>query len=102
MVQQCVKLDLRHQCMKMCIAIVALKVIIGGVIEGGSAINQNFVKKATLIYGRVLEIIFKIDHIDSEDNGKQYLNLADLVTDKRLSEKFDVIKIIWSEVADPD
>lgn len=88
--------------MKMCIAIVALKVIIGGIIEGGSAINQNFVKKATLIYGRILEIIFKIDHIDSEDNGKQYLNLADLVTDKRLSEKFDVIKIIWSEVADPD
>ena len=59
-------------------------------------------KKATLIYGRLLEIIFKVDHIDSEDNGKQYLNLGDLVTDKRLGEKFEVIQIIWSEVADPD
>lgn len=88
--------------MKMCVATVALKCIIGGIIEGGAQINQNFVKKTTLLYGRLLEIIFKVDHVDSEDTGKQYLNLGDLVTDKRLSEKFEVIQVIWSEVADPD
>lgn len=28
--------------------------------------------------------------------------MQDLVIDKRLSDKFDVIKIIWSDAADPD
>ena len=28
--------------------------------------------------------------------------MQDLVTDKRFSEKYDVIKIIWSDVADPE
>ena len=47
-------------------------------------------------------MVFKIDHIDAEDTGKQYLNMSDLVIDKRLNEKFGVIKIIWQEDADPD
>lgn len=50
-----------------------------------------------MIYGRLLDIVFKLDHIDAEDTGKQYLNLQDLVIDKRLNEKFEVIKIIWDE-----
>jgi len=28
--------------------------------------------------------------------------MADLVIDKRLNDKYDVIKIIWSDAADPD
>lgn len=47
-------------------------------------------------------MVFKLDHIDAEDNGKQYLNMADLVIDKRLNEKYSVIQIIWQEGADPD
>lgn len=47
-------------------------------------------------------MVFKLDHIDAEDTGKQYLNMADLVIDKRLNEKYEVIKIIWSDSADPD
>lgn len=56
---------------------------------------MNFTRKAQLIYGRLLDMVFKLDHIDAEDNGKQYLNMADLVIDKRLNEKYSVIQIIW-------
>ena len=31
--------------------------------------------KATLIYGRLLDIVFKLDHIDADDTGKEYLNM---------------------------
>jgi hypothetical protein len=58
-------------------------------------------QKATLIYGRLLDIVFKLDHIDADDTGKEYLNMQDLVIDKRLTEKYEVIKMIWSDVADP-
>lgn len=98
--QNCVKLDLRNQSLKMCVGIIALQVLIGGLIEGGQSVNHNFVKKTTLVYGRLLDIVFKIDHINVDDSGKEYLNLVELQTDKRLLEKFDVIKVIWSDVAD--
>jgi hypothetical protein len=58
-------------------------------------------QKATLIYGRLLDIVFKLDHIDADDTGKEFLNMQDLVIDKRLTEKYEVIKMIWSDVADP-
>jgi len=58
--------------MKMCLASVALRVIMGGA-QGGNM--SNFVKKTALIYGRLLDVVFKVDHIDSEDNGKEYLNI---------------------------
>jgi len=83
----------------MCVAVIALQVFFGGVIMGSG--NSTFIKKATLVYGRLLDIVFKLDHIDSEDTGKEYLNLADLVTDKRLMEKYEKIRAIWSENFDP-
>jgi hypothetical protein len=87
----------------MCYTIIALKVLMGDLIGDSSAPNAgNFLKKGQLIYGRLLDMVFKLDHIDAEDTGKQYLNMADLVIDKRLNEKYDVIKIIWSDSADPD
>lgn len=98
-IQHCYKLDLRNQAMKMCVAVIALQVFFGGVIMGSG--NSTFIKKATLVYGRLLDIVFKLDHIDSEDTGKEYLNLADLVTDKRLMEKYEKIRAIWSENFDP-
>jgi len=86
----------------MCIATIALKVLIGDIL-GGNTTNSDFGKKATLIYGRLLDIVFKIDHIDGEDTGNEFLNMKDLVLDKRLNEKYDVIKIIWSDnVSDPE
>jgi hypothetical protein len=45
--------------------------------------------------------VFKLDHIDAEDTGREYLNMQDLVIDKRLTEKYDVISMIWSDGADP-
>lgn len=99
--QQAFKLDVRHQALKMCIATIALKVLIGDIL--GNTTNSDFGKKATLIYGRLLDIVFKIDHIDGEDTGNEFLNMKDLVLDKRLNEKYDVIKIIWSDnVSDPE
>jgi len=59
-------------------------------------------KKATLIYTRLIDIVFKLDHIDAEDIGKEYLNMQELVIDKRLNEKYEKIKIIWSDFADPE
>jgi len=102
LIQNCFKLDVRHQAMRMCIAIVALKVLIGQIIGGGGAQQQNFIKKATLIYGRLIDIVFKLDHIDAEDIGKEYLNMQELVIDKRFNEKYEVIKIIWQDVSDPE
>lgn len=64
--------------------------------------NQTFIKKTTLVYGRLLDIIFKLDHIDAQDTGKEFLNIVDLNTDKRLLEKFEVMQVIWSDVADPE
>jgi hypothetical protein len=85
----------------MCLATVALKVLIGEIMIAGQAKNTNFIHKATLVYGRLLDIVFKLDHIDAEDTGKEYLNMQDLVFDKRLTEKFEVIQMIWSDGADP-
>lgn len=80
----------------MCYAIIAMKILMGDLIqEDQGKSSVNFTKKAQLIYGRLLDMVFKLDHIDAEDNGKQYLNMADLVIDKRLNEKYNVMKIIW-------
>lgn len=74
-IQQSFKLDVRHQALRMCVATVALKVLIGEILGGGGPKNQNFMHKATLIYGRLLDIVFKLDHIDADDTGKEYLNM---------------------------
>lgn len=82
-------------------ATVALKVLIGDILVEGQTKNATFIHKATLVYGRLLDIVFKLDHIDAEDTGREYLNMQDLVIDKRLTEKYDVISMIWSDGADP-
>jgi hypothetical protein len=58
----------------MSYGIVALKVLIGDLM-GASKTNPNFSKKSQLIYGRLMDIVFKVDHIEVEDTGNQYLNL---------------------------
>jgi hypothetical protein len=80
----------------MSYAIMALRTLIGDLVGN---VDANFAKKAQLIYGRLLDIVFKLDHIDVEDTGKQYLNLTDLVVDKRLAEKFEVVRMLWSDDA---
>ena len=57
-------------------------------------INQ---KKCELIYGRLFDLIFKLEHINIESDGSEFLNLQELVIDKRLQEKYEVIKEIWKE-----
>ena len=80
----------------MCYAIVAVRVFMNDMDKRSKeSQNSNINKKSQLIYGRLIDIVFKVDHIDAEDTGQQYLNLKDLVVDKRLCEKFEVIKIVW-------
>ena len=87
----------------MCYTVVALKVMVGELFVSPTSQNMgNFLKKGQLVYGRLIDVVFKLDHIDAEDTGKQYLNLSDLLIDKRLNEKHEVIKIIWSDMSDPD
>lgn len=88
--------------MRMCIATIALKVLIGDILGVTGQNNSEFGKKATLIYGRLLDIVFKIDHIDAEDTGNEFINMKDLVLDKRLNEKYEVIMMIWSDHSDPE
>jgi hypothetical protein len=85
--------------MKMCVAVIAVQTFFGQMLQTSG--DGTFVKKATLVYGRLLDIVFKLDHIDCEDSGKEYLNLADLVTDKRLMDKYEKMSAIWSENFDP-
>lgn len=87
---------MRYQALRMAYGIIALKVLMGDLF-GASKSNPNFSKKAQLIYGRLMDIVFKLDHIDAEDTGKNYLNIQDLATDKRLTEKFEVIQLLWSD-----
>lgn len=88
--------------MRMCIATIALKVLIGDILGVTGQNNSEFGKKAILVYGRLLDIVFKIDHIDAEDTGNEFINMKDLVLDKRLNEKYEVIQIIWSDHSDPE
>lgn len=87
----------------MCYTIIALKVLMGDLVTDPTTPNSvNFSKKAQLVYGRLLDMVFKLDHVDAEDTGKQYLNMQDLVIDKRLNDKYAVIQQIWSDEVDPD
>lgn len=71
-----------------------------GLVDGAAKVNTTFVNKCRLSYGRLLDIVFKLDHIEAEETGKEYLNLGDLRTDNRLNEKYEVIKVIWADGVD--
>ena len=80
--------------------IIGLKTILADVL-GGEGGDSNFGKKASLVYGRLMDTVLKLDHIEVEETGKEYLNLHELNLDKRLSEKFEVLRIVWGDMADP-
>lgn len=84
----------------MGVGVIGLKTILGDVL-GSMGADSNFGKKASLVYGRLMDIVLKLDHIEVEETGKEYLNLHELNLDKRLSEKFEVLRIVWGEMADP-
>jgi hypothetical protein len=42
-----------------------------------------------------------LDHIGAEETGKEFLNVNELNTEKRLAEKLEVIKVVWLDMADP-
>lgn len=52
-------------------------------------------QKTSLIYWRVIDIILKLDNIDGQDNGQDYIDLEDTGTDKKLIKKFENLRSIW-------
>jgi hypothetical protein len=44
-----------------------------------------------LVYGRLLDIIIKLDSIEGKETGDQYLNLEELNLDTRLNQKYSAI-----------
>ena len=59
----------------MCYTSVALRIIMVDLLgQSGLASTSNygntFSKKAQLVYARLMDVIFKADHIDADDNGK--------------------------------
>mmetsp|Transcript_7730 Transcript_7730/g.11979 ORF Transcript_7730/g.11979 Transcript_7730/m.11979 type:complete len:283 (-) Transcript_7730:1426-2274(-) len=100
LLQQAHKLDLRHQSLRMSYGIIALKALLVDIL-GMQNQNSSFAKKIHLIYGRLMDIVFKLDHIEAEETGREFLNVQEMLVDKRLNDKFDVLKMVWSELADP-
>jgi hypothetical protein len=84
----------------MCIGVIGLKAFLSDVI-GIAPADPTLGKKAMLVYGRLLDVIFKLDHIGADETGKEFLNIHELGTDKRLGEKYEVIRAIWSDMVDP-
>jgi hypothetical protein len=48
-------------------------------------------QKCKLIYLRLLDTIMKIDHIANDDDGGDFIDVKQLNTELRLSQKFEVI-----------
>ena len=82
------KLNLRNECLKTALGVMALALFNQGRPEDN-------IQKSRLIYWRLMDIIFKIDHIDSHSSGSQFLNLVELMTDSRLDQKFKSLKVLW-------
>ena len=54
--------------------------------------------KIRQIYWRLLDIVYKIDCIDGQSNGNDFISLQELGTDHKLANKFNVISAsIWGE-----
>lgn len=52
-------------------------------------------QKTSLIYWRLIDMILKLDNIDGQDNGEEYLDLDDIGTDKKLIKKFENLRTVW-------
>jgi hypothetical protein len=46
-------------------------------------------------------LILKLDNIDNQDPGDDYINLRVLGTDRRLEQKFDTLKELWEYASPP-
>jgi hypothetical protein len=61
----------------MAIGVMAVKTL-------SSETSADALKKCKLIYWRLLDIILKLDNIEANDGGSEYLNMGELGTDSRL------------------
>jgi hypothetical protein len=90
-VKDCAKTALRNECLKLLLAVSALAT---PAISPETTEEQS--AKCRLIYWRLLDIVFKIDHIDTASSGADFISLLDLGADHKLANKYHVISsALW-------
>lgn len=58
--------------------------------------KQELKQKCLLIYGRLFDLIMKIDFIEGNNSGEEYLNIEELNIDSRMSQKFNALSAVWT------
>lgn len=86
---KCNKLSLRTHALKMAIGATFLSKLCKA--EERPQVQQ----KVNLIYGRLMDIVLKIDCVANMDSGDDFLNLETLNTELRLTQKYDKIKPLF-------
>ena len=81
----------------MCFAAVSLRTILI-TTDVDSNQNQSYIEKTSKIYGKLMDLIFKVDHIGAEDLGLEYFNTTEFQFDKRLKEKLNSIKVVFKDI----
>lgn len=89
---------LRNECVRMLLATTAIAIPILN-----PEAKEEVVSKSRQIYSRLLDVIFKLDCIEGEGSGTEYIGLQELGTDHKLANKYNVISTaMWGESASPD
>jgi len=97
-IHECPKNSLRNECVKMLLAATAISVPILN-----PEAKEEVIAKSRQIYSRLLDVIFKIDCIEGEGSGTEYIGLQELGTDHKLGNKYSVISsAMWGEAANPN
>lgn len=69
-----------------------------GIILLGALVHDtsiDYQAKGKLIYFRLLDIMLKLDHIEIDSAGDQFLNMSELQIDQRLAQKYEAMSVIW-------
>lgn len=89
---------LRNECVRMLLATTAIAIPILN-----PEAKEEVVSKSRQIYSRLLDVIFKLDCIEGEGSGTEYIGLQELGTDHKLANKYNVISTaMWGESASSD
>lgn len=88
---QCTKLKLRNQSFSM-----ALGVSLVSYYSANQEDWRTVQQKCKLIYLRLLDTIMKIDHIANDDDGGDFIDVKQVNTELRLSQKFESIQVLWN------
>ena len=68
--------------------------------HGNELEKRQVIQKVELIFKRLLDIVLKIDNIQTTETGEEYLDLQQLNTDANLADKFKSISLLWDGSAE--